>query len=424
MRTMTTPHQRIIGIDHSSSDTILQGAIEGHVLVKNSKSALPLKSPPLISVYGYDATLPPWSSQLGRLAPPGSSAISPNGTLFVGGGSGANSPAYLLSPLDAISERAYQYGGSVYWDFYRTGMVVDPTSDACIVLLNAWATEGSDRAGLRDDYSDSIVSDVAANCSNTIVVIHNAGIRLVDTFVDNPNVTAIIYAHLPGQDTGRALAMILFGDTSPSGRLPYTVAKNESDYGALYNASAPEGKYTLFPQSDFSEGPYIDYRYFDKHDIAPRYEFGYGLSYTTFTYGNLQAKLVGNPSAYPAKAAVIPGGNPRLFDTVAKASITITNSGQYDSYEVPQLYVGIPGSNQPIRQLRAFGKVYVRKGKTSKVQFTLRRKDLSVWDTVAQQWRIPSGTFTIWVGSSSRSLPLKTTLSVGGYGYGGGGYRR
>lgn len=418
MRTVTAAHQRVVGISHDSKNTILQGAIEGHVLVKNTKNALPLKNPLLISVVGWDAQVVPISPQIQVSQGPRYGATV-NWTMYTAGGSGLNDPATLISPFDALTQRQYASGGSLYWDFQSATPRVDPTSDACIVFLNAWASEGYDRNALRDDYSDGLVKSVAANCSNTIVVIHNAGVRLVDQFVDHPNVTGIIFGHLPGQDTGNALAAILYGDVSPSGRLPYTVAKNESDYGHLLNSSMPEGDYVNFPQSDFTEGQFIDYRYFDKQKITPRYEFGYGLSYTSFKYSNLHISLKGSPSPYPAKAAIVSGGNPHLFDTVATASVQVTNTGSMDSLEVAQLYLGIPGSDQPVKQLRAFEKVSISKGQTKTVQFSLRRKDMSTWDTHAQQWVIRSGTYNVWAGSSSRDLPLHTTVTVGGKGYGG-----
>lgn len=121
-------------------------------------------------------------------------------------------------------------------------------------MIDAYATEGRDRPGLHDDYSDSIVLNVASQCNNTIVVINNAGVRLVDTFYNHPNVTGIIYAHLPGQDAGRALASLVYGDVSFSGKMPYTVAKNESDYGNLLAPTQPSGDDYLFPQSNFTEG--------------------------------------------------------------------------------------------------------------------------------------------------------------------------
>ena len=127
---------------------------------------------------------------------------------------------------------------------------------------------------MHDEFSDQLIKNVATNCSNTIVVIHNAGIRTVDEWIEHPNVTAVIYAGLPGQESGNSIVDVLYGDVSPSGRMPFTIAKNESDYGYLLNSTISSGPY---PQSNFSEGLYIDYRHFDKAGIAPRYEFGFGL---------------------------------------------------------------------------------------------------------------------------------------------------
>jgi beta-glucosidase len=145
---------------------------------------------------------------------------------------------------------------------------VHAESDACLVFINAWATEGYDRAELRDDYSDALVLNVARQCANTIVVIHNAGIRLVDQFADHPNVTGIIFGHLPGQDSGRGLVSLLFGDESFSGRLPYTVGRNETDYNAV--PEGQQGEFFRFPQSDFTEGVYIDYKDFDRKNVTVR----------------------------------------------------------------------------------------------------------------------------------------------------------
>ncbi|KAJ3560473.1 hypothetical protein NPX13_g9288 [Xylaria arbuscula] len=284
---LRVPHQKVIAASASSRDVLLQGAIEGHVLLKNENGALPLKSPDLISLFGYSAksfdSYTPGSSGWNGGSESASSRrmqIAPNGTLISGGGSGANQPAYLSSPFEALSLRAYEDGTSLWWDFDSGNPGVDQSSDACIVVGNAFATEGWDRLGLHDDYTDALINNVASRCNNTIVVFHNAGVRLVDQFIDNPNVTALIFAHLPGQDSGRALVSLLYGDVNPSGKLPYSVPRNESDFGPLQNATQPDGIYALFPQSDFDEGVYIDYRAFDAKNITPRYEFGFGLSYT------------------------------------------------------------------------------------------------------------------------------------------------
>ncbi|KAJ5933611.1 Glycoside hydrolase superfamily [Penicillium verhagenii] len=406
------PHQAVIATSQAAKPILLQASIEGHVLVKNTNNALPLKSPKLISVFGYDAYTPMIMDLVSTFSylETARSPLYQNGTQWVGGGSGANSPAYVDAPISAIQRRAYDDGSSVLWDFTSESPSVDATSDVCLVFINAYATEGYDREALYDDHSDAIVTNVADNCANTVVVIHNAGIRTIEAWVDHANVTGIIYAHLPGQDTGRALVEVLYGDSNPSGKLPYTVAKTQSDYGSLLEPSEPEGIYEYFPQSDFSEGVYIDYRAFDKSGIEPLYAFGYGLSYTTFGYSNIKAsKTSFSSSQYPAKAAIVPGGNPHLFDALATVTATVKNTGSVAGQEVAQLYVGIP--NGPVRQLRGFEKILINPGKSATVSFSLTRRDLSTWDTTAQQWLLQRGTYHIYVGSSSRDLPLQTTFT-------------
>lgn len=413
-KSVSEPHQAVIATSQEAKSVLLQSAIESHVLVKNTNAALPLKSPKLISAFGYDAYAPitnDLSNSFNFDTSKTRSDLYKNRTLHVGGGSGLNSPAYVDAPIDAIQRRAYKDGSSVLWDFSSENPNVDSTSDVCLVLINAYAEEGFDRKALSDSHSDAIVTNVAKNCSNTIVVVHNAGIRTVEAWVDHANVTGIIFAHLPGQDIGRALVELLYGDSNPSGRLPYSVAKKPSDYGSLLEPSLPEGKYKYFPQSDFSEGVYIDYRAFDKDGIEPQYAFGFGLSYTTFEYSGLKiSKKKGQHAAYPAKTSkVVPGGNPRLFDELVTVTATVKNVGAVDGQEVAQLYVGIP--NGPVRQLRGFDKVAIRTGKSEKVSFALTRRDLSTWDTDAQEWLLQRGDYKVYVGRDSRDLPLEATLS-------------
>ena len=248
--------------------------------------------------------------------------------------------------------------------------------------------------------------NVANNCSNTIVVIHNAGVRLVDQWIEHPNVTAVIFAHLPGQDSGRALVQLLYGVQSPSGKLPYTVAKNEFDY-IVPTPDLPQGEYQLFPQSDFSEGVFIDYRDFDRKNITPRYEFGFGLTYTTFEYSDLTVEVVGNTSRY-ATGPVIEGGIAGLWDVVAKVSVVVTNTGGVDAAEIAQLYVNV-GS---VKQLRGFAKVDVPVGGSVPVEFDLLRRDLSEWNVEEQTWVLDADSYEVLVGSSSRELPLQGKLIV------------
>ncbi|KAJ5245992.1 hypothetical protein N7468_000975 [Penicillium chermesinum] len=430
------PHEFVSALTNEAKPTLWAGALEGHVLVKND-GALPLKCPKLISVFGYDAIAPPqfipnnavasdpWELgfepaffQLDVLPnsphivdAPAIDQVALNGTLSVGGGSGGNAGPYLSAPLDALQQRAYQDNTMVQWDTSKnlTSLGGNRAAEACLVFINAFATEGVDRPGTYDSYSDNLVAKVASNCSNTIVIIHNAGVRLVESFVDNPNVTAIVYAHLPGQYSGRAITSLLYGDDNFSGKLPYTVAKNETDFPAYWH-SYGEAPYQEFPQSDFNEGVFIDYRHFDAHNITPRYEFGFGLSYTTFGFSDVQVScLESGLDTYPS-GHIEQGGAVDLWDNIANVTATVTNTGSVTGSEVAQLYVGIPGG--PVRQLRGFEKVMLAPGASSPVTFPLTRRDLSTWDVVAQKWELQSGSYHVYVGSSSRDLPLTASFQI------------
>lgn len=434
---LMAPHKVVNARTAASKSTILQGAIEGHVLVKNVDKALPLKKPNMLSIFGYNAMpLSPYDPSSGFSTwSLGAQGIDPtgllcgfttgygcptvpayrNGTLWSGGGSGSTTPSYVSSPYDALLQYSIDNDIALFWDFETINSTssVDAASDACLVFINAYATEGFDRTSLRDDFSDALVKNIASQCSNTMVVIHSAGIRLVDQWIEHPNVTAVLFAHLPGQDSGRALVEILFGMQSPSGKLPYTLAKNESDYGGLLAPSqAEDGEYEYFPQSDFSEGVYIDYRAFDKQNVEPRFEFGFGLSYTTFAYSGLRSSVSQRKPAFYPSGKIVPGGQEDLYDVVATVQAKVKNTGAVAGAEVAQLYVGIPGTNQPAKQLRGFEKVTLKPEQTATVTFPLRRIDLSVWDVHAQKWALQRGTYKLYVGTSSRKLSLTDTLSI------------
>jgi beta-glucosidase len=440
---LSKPHNIVDARNSSSKSVLFDGAVEGHVLLKNKDNALPLKSPRLLSIFGYSAKAPDQNNIGGGLSPwtfgvesfdyqqffsgfaagevGNKSGIAINGTIISGGGSGAVAMSLISTPFDAIAQQAYEDDTALFWDFSSPAPNVDAASDACLVLVNAFASEGFDRPNLHDDYTDGLIKHVADACNNTIVVFHNAGPRLVDTFVDHPNVTGLIFAHLPGQDSGRALVSILYGQSNPSGKLPYTVARNESDYGAVLAPSIPEGPFALFPQSNFSEGTLVDYRHFDARNVTPRFEFGFGLSYTTFNYSNLvitkatsssssssssSSNTTLNTGAFPT-GPIAQGGQADLWDVLVTVSADITNTGDAGGAEVAQLYVGVPGA-AAVRQLRGFEKVFLNATRTTTVEFELTRRDLSSWDVVAQMWRLPLGEpgVGIWVGASSRDLRL------------------
>lgn len=205
-------------------------------------------------------------------------------------------------------------------------------------------------------------------------------------WIDHPNIKAVVWPGLPGQESGNSLADVLFGDVNPSGRLPYTIAKDESDYNTDHD-----------PNFDvvYHEHLNVGYKHFDAANIEPLFAFGHGLSYSTFKYDHLQVKTSNKE------------------DNMAMATVTVTNTGKVDGHEVAQAYVGFPeGAGEPPRLLRGFERVFLKKGKSTSVSFSLSKMDLSIFDEDKNDWVVPDGEFTIYVGASSRDLRLNATFSL------------
>ncbi|KAJ6089940.1 hypothetical protein N7467_005156 [Penicillium canescens] len=381
-------------------------AAEATVLLKNENSALPLKAPKSIAVFGNDAG----ENTMG----PVNQATFEYGTLGSGGGSGTGRFTYLVSPLDAVKTRAKEDNSLVQYWLNNTNIATSTVSgfwpstpDVCLVFLKTWAEEGADREHLSIDYEgNDVVESVAKSCNNTIVVTHSSGINVLP-FANNPNVTAILAAHYPGQESGNSIVDVLYGDVNPAGHLPYTIAKNSSEYNAPPTTDVST-KGADDWQSWFDEKLEIDYRYFDAQNISVQYEFGFGLSYTTFNVSDIQAEaVVDSISSIPEERPIQPGGNPALWETLYDVTVAVTNSGNVRGATVPQLYVTFPDSapeGTPLKQLRGFEKVSLAPGESRDVSFELMRRDLSYWDIVSQKWLIPEGEFTLRVGFSSRDL--------------------
>lgn len=252
---------------------------------------------------------------------------------------------------------------------------------------------------------------------------NSAGVNTMP-WADNPNITAILAAHYPGHEIGNSIVDVLWGDTEPSGRLPYTIPKREEDYNLpVVNLTGADGGRELDSdkwQADFTEGQLIDYRHFDANDIEPLFEFGFGLGYTTFELGSevSVARLTSEPlSEFPdPEASIEPGGNTDLWTDLINVSTTVRNTGEQKGSTVVQLYLLLPeeakAETTPVHVLRGFDKLELRSGESGEVEFALKRRDVSYWDVEAQQWRIPSGEFTVTVGFSSRDLPLEVTFDV------------
>ncbi|KAI1653720.1 glycoside hydrolase family 3 protein [Daldinia decipiens] len=382
-------------------------ARDGIVLLKNEGGILPLKKPGKLGLVGSAAVANPQG--INSCTDQGCNA----GALGMGWGSGTASYPYFSAPADAIKTRAQADGTQISLSssdsISSVSSAVDG-ADAAIVFVTSDSGEGyitvEDNVGDRNHLDpwhngNELVKAVAAASDNVIVVVHSVGPVILETILAQPNVKAIVWAGLPSQENGNALVDVLYGDTNPSGKLPYTIAKSAADYGIK----------TSQGNDDFKEGLYIDYRKFDKEGIAPRYEFGYGISYTNFTYSDIFVD--GRPTAGPATGDIIPGGHADLWETVVTVTATITNSGAVQGAEVAQLYIGYPESAAtPPKQLRGFEKLALEPGAEDTVAFEVKRRDLSVWDTAKQNWVVPSGIFNFTVGASSRDIRLSGTLVV------------
>ena len=283
---------------------IRSSAAKSTVLLKNN-GALPLSgSEKWTAVFGQDAG----ENQYG---PNGCADRGcDNGTLAMGWGSGTADFPYLITPLEAIKREVADAGGlltSVIDNYaYSQIQTLATQASVAIVFVNADSGEGyitvDTNFGDRNNLTiwqdgDTLIQNVSSLCNNTIVVIHSVGPVLVNSFYDSENVTAVLWAGLPGQESGNAIADVLYGRVNPGGKLPFTFGASAEEYGPDLIYEPINGNNSV--QDNFEEGVFIDYRAFDQKNITPVYEFGFGLSYTTFAYSNLQVQKL-NAGQYTA----------------------------------------------------------------------------------------------------------------------------
>ncbi|CAK5264836.1 unnamed protein product [Mycena citricolor] len=334
-----------------------------------------------------------------------------NGTMTIGGGSAFAYPPYTIDPLAALNAYVAADGPDInqHLENYNLTMAAAQAgnSEAALVFLSAYASEGYDRDNLTTyPNGDALVQAVAAVNNNTIVVLHVPGAVIVEDWIEHPNVTAVLVAHYPGPESGSSLVPVLWGEISPSGKLPYTFGKDLADWPP--NGIATDNSTRV---ADFTEKLLIDYKWFDAKNITPRFEFGFGMSYTTFSYGQLTLRKsfkADDTSIQPTAEQFVELSSDfgrSMYDVLYTATVTIKNSGKVAGAEVAQLYVSFPAAeNKPPRVLRGFDKLHLEPGQHGTAEFELTRKDLSVWDVVEQKWRVPRGSFTLHVGASSRDL--------------------
>ncbi len=264
-------------------------------------------------------------------------------------------------------------------------------SDAVILCLTTRGEEGEgqDRSTMAlPNNQDELVRQVLAANPRTIVVLNNG------TPVSMPwlnSVPALVEAWFPGQEGGRALAQVLFGDVNPSGHLPTTLGARREDYPDTGNFPGTSGRVR------YDEGIYVGYRAFDKRNIQPLFPFGYGLSYTTFRLSNLKLSS-------PTLAS-----NGQLT-----ASVQVTNTGQRAGAQVVQLYIHdlAPKIDKPVRELKGFSKVFLQPGQSQTVTLPLTPRDFAWCDVKSKGWRADAGQYSIEVGDSSRNLTQKANVRL------------
>ena len=256
-------------------------------------------------------------------------------------------------------------------------------------LPDSYESEGYDRTHMRlPECQVKLIEAVADANPDTVVVLHNG------SPVEMPwigRVKAVLEAYLGGQAVGLATVRVLYGDANPSGHLAESFPVKLSDNPSfLFYGGEPRG-------TEYREGVFVGYRYYDKKEMDVLFPFGHGLSYTTFEYSDLR----------------LSADHIRDTDTLTVAC-TVKNTGDRAGKAVAQLYVGQLGGDviRPVRELKGFEKVALAPGEAKDVAFTLDKRSFAYWNNTIHDWHVETGDFTIEIGASSRDLPLRAVVSV------------
>ncbi len=251
--------------------------------------------------------------------------------------------------------------------------------------------EGLDRTYQLPFGQEELIRAVAAANPRTIVVLTSGGSVATQGWL--ANVPALLQTWYGGQEAGNALEKILFGEVNPSGKLPISWEKNIEDNPTFKNYYEENGSREV----RYKEGIFVGYRYYDTDKVKPLFPFGFGLSYTSFAFSNLE--ITPQPASQTGTITV-------GFD--------MKNTGSRVGAEIAQIYVGDPSATvpRPVKELKGFSRVTLSPGKSCHVTVKLNRRSLAYWDTNAHQWRVDPGKFIVYVGNSSRDLPLQKDFYV------------
>ncbi len=275
-------------------------------------------------------------------------------------------------------------------EMIREAEKIAANSDMALVFVGdskEVESEGHDRTSLSlAGRQDELIEAIAGKNKHTVVVI-NAGAPVTMPWLEH--VDGVVDAWFGGEEVGNAITDVLTGNYNPSGKLCITFPRKWSDEPA-YKTYMPKDSV-----AHYSEGIFVGYRYFDKNDITPLFPFGYGLSYTTFSYDDL--KINSESSSH---------------DPDIKGSFRITNTGKRTGAEVAEIYVGEqnPEIVRPVKELKNFARIELKPGESKMVHFTLNRDAFHYYNPMKNQWTVDPGKYDIMIGRSSRDIPLKKVV--------------
>jgi beta-glucosidase len=393
---MEFPHTALGEVDTPEQQKLARdGETEGIVLLKNQNSLLPLDSAKLHSI----------------------AVIGPNAVVARTGGGGSSlvRPKYAVSPLDGIKKRAG--AGIQITSALGVGMEGEDAAhdtpearandlkaatdaaakaDVAVVVVgryNKLESEGFDVKTMDlPAGQDELIAAVEKANPHTVVVLNTGDPVTMTKWLDTT--PALLDMWYGGQEGGNALATILFGDASPSGKLPVSLPKKFEDSPAAKNYPGQN------LQVNYAEGIYVGYRYYDTKNVEPQFPFGFGLSYTTFEYSDLTVTKATEAGKDPTD--------------LVEVNLKVRNSGKRAGAEVVQLYVhdGHSKIDRPAHELKAFSRVSLKPGETQTVEFKLNRSAFEYWSPETKAWTLDPGAFEIQVGASSRDIRLKAPVDL------------
>lgn len=325
-----------------------------------------------------------------------------------GGGSSHINNTSVESALDAVGD-SVSYAQGFHIDEETTdetllqeAITLAKESDVAVIfagLPDSFESEGFDRTHLNMPANQNeLIARISEVQPNVVVVLHS-GSPIAMPWLDK--VAGVLQMYLAGQASGGAAVNLLFGDATPCGKLAETFPLHLEDNPSYLNFPGNREKVC------YQEGVFIGYRYYDKKKMDVLFPFGYGLSYTDFTYSNMKVTVNGKNAA---DVDVI-----KETDEIV-VSADITNTGNCDGAEIVQLYIKNPVVYEirPEKELRDFAKVFLKAGETKTVTFTLNARAFSYYETRIHDWYAESGDYEILLASSSRDIRLQDTVSITG----------